>query len=67
MYHDEHIPERAGIIVVKRKENNHLRCIQTRKPKESKGYKLTDKERSKMAHLGAMRIWGLKKKLTKSL
>lgn len=70
----EHIPKRAGVIVVKNKENllrggyktNYWYCKQERKPKEEKGHQLTEKERFKVARLGAMRIWGLKDKLVKS-
>ena len=57
----EHIPDRAGIIIVK----NKYRCEQIRKPRIDKGYQLTDKEKLKMAILGSMRIWALKKKIIK--
>ena len=60
----EHIPERAGIIVVDKK-SKYNKCEQIRKPKTNKGYQLTDKEKLKMAMLGSMRIWGLKKKIIK--
>ena len=58
---DEHIPDRAGIISV----NKNLRCRIVRKPKLSKGVKFSSAERYKIARLGAMRIWPLKKKIVK--
>ena len=63
--HISHIPERAGIIVLKRhRVYNNLMCEVMRKPKPNKNArKLTDKERYQVARLGALRIWGLKHKL----
>lgn len=56
----EHAPERSGIIVV----DNDGWCQVVRKPvPSSKPYKFTDKERYNVARLGAMRIWGLKRKI----
>lgn len=60
--HTEHIPERAGIIVVS-KINGNLYAKKIRKPKKNSDYRFTEKERSKLLHLMALRIWGLKKKL----
>jgi len=58
----EHVPERAGIILV----NDRLRCKTLRKPQSNKNaIPFTDKEKFQVARLGALRIWGLKKKLTK--
>lgn len=66
----EHIPERAGIIIVR--EDVRLvqgmtvnACRQIRDPKIEKGYRLTGQEKLKVAMLGAMRIWSLKNKLVK--
>lgn len=62
--HIEYIPERAGIIIVKYGEDG-LECKEIRPARRDKGYQLKDKERLKLAHLGAMRIWTLKKNLVK--
>lgn len=57
----KHIPERAGILIVK---TGKRRCVMLRKPKKSRApYKFTEQERLKMAELGAMRLWGLKRKI----
>lgn len=58
----EHVPERAGIILLERRWDN-LCCRIVRRPKPNGSYKWNDSERAKLAHLGAMRIWRLKKKL----
>lgn len=58
----EHIPERAGIIVVT-KENEDYYCNVIRRPTKNCDYKFSDSERCELARLGALRIWGLKKKL----
>ena len=57
----EHIPEHAGIIECYETENfgNMLRFH--RQPKDNGKYKFDEKERLKLAHLGAMRILDLKK------
>lgn len=60
----EHIPERAGIILV-HKRKDHIFCRLERKPKDQKGYKLKEEEKLKIALLGSMRIWSLKKKIIK--
>lgn len=60
----EHIPERAGVILVKKTSHGYV-CRQVREARNDKGYQLTEKEKLKMAMLGAMRIWGLKKNLIK--
>ena len=61
----EHIPERAGIIVVAPKEERAwLRCKTIREATENRtAPKLTDDERYKVARLGALRIWRLKEKV----
>lgn len=60
----KHIPERSGIISVHYSDfNGRYICKEIRKPVQDKGYKLNDSEKYQMARLGAMRIWGLKKKL----
>lgn len=61
------IPERAGIIIVRPRDEEYgpnLRCRITRKPVTNKAAQpFTDAERYKVARLGALRIWGLKRKL----
>lgn len=56
----EHVPDRAGILIVH--ENGRVEL--KRKPELNKyARKLTDQERYKLARLGTMRIWKLKKRL----
>lgn len=63
----EHIPERAGIITVRRAaDDRRFICRQIRAAKNDRGYQLTDEERYKVARLGALRIWDLKQKLTEA-
>jgi len=64
-----HIPDRAGIIVVRERYNeyhgiSYLVTKETRKPKMQSDYKFSEKERVRLLELMAMRIWGLKKKLS---
>ncbi len=66
----EFAPERAGIIVVREKDNvpgvypYHQKCRRIREPTVNKhASKMPDHERYKVARLGALRIWGLKRKL----
>jgi len=61
-----HIPERAGVIIADTR-HERLRCRMLRRPKENSGYKISDEEYTKLAHLAAMRIWGLKLKLQKAM
>jgi hypothetical protein len=56
----EHVPERAGIILV----DGKYRCKKLRDPVSKKRpYKFSDEERYNVARLGALRIWGLKQKI----
>ena len=74
----EHIPERAGIIIVKKVQSErldlktrkwieceYLVCDVLRKPEKNSGYKFTEEERYQVARLGTMRILGLKQKILK--
>ncbi len=72
----EHIPERAGVLIVKwnepfqsyrRVEAGWWSCKKKREPKIQYNRKWTDYERANLLRLGAMRIWGLKEKLQKAL
>ena len=75
----EHIPERAGVIIVEDYEKrlhvngipvrkNAFRCRIIRRATESTTpYKFTDADKFQIARLGAMRIWGLKEKLAKAV
>ena len=56
--YSEYIPEHAGIITV----DNKFKCTISRKAKITGNYKFSDAERYQIARLGALRIWGLKKK-----
>jgi len=57
----EYIPERAGILILT-KYDNYITCNELRKPQINKNRrKFTDKEILKIAHLGTMRIWNLKR------
>lgn len=75
----EHIPERAGVLIVKWNEpfkmygyKNPMQagwwsCRKKRDAKIQYNRKWADYERSNLLRLGAMRIWGLKTKLQKAL
>lgn len=56
----EHIPDRAGIIVV---DSEFKTCRTERHPLMWKNYKLSDAEKYQIARLGTLRIWGLKRKI----
>ena len=60
------IPERAGILVVRDKEpgDRSPRVRRAREPQPNRNAtKMPDSERYKVARLGALRIWNLKRKL----
>ena len=69
----ELVPERAGIVTVRPgtqtatiEGSTYLfepRCKIIRRPRPSKATKMTDRERYKVARLGAIRIWNLKRKI----
>ncbi len=62
----EFVPERAGIILVSPDMPDVWtpRCKRVRAPTCQKGAaKMSDRQRYKMARLGALRIWGLKRKI----
>ncbi len=62
----EFVPERAGIVTVRPDtdpEDWTPRCRIIRKPTPNKAQKMSDADRYKVARLGALRIWGLKRKL----
>jgi hypothetical protein len=73
----EHIPERAGVLVVKWNEpwkmygsraiEGYWSCKKKRDAKLQYKRKWTDYERNNLLRLGAMRIWRLKEKLQKAL
>jgi hypothetical protein len=60
----EHIPDRAGIIIVRdwMKPGGPYRpaCELIRAPQRNGKYKFTPTERLKLAELATLRIWGLK-------
>jgi hypothetical protein len=59
--HIQHIPERAGIIVVSKAGY----CDKIREARAQEAVVLTAEERYKLARLGALRIWTLKAKISK--
>lgn len=62
----EFAPERAGIITVRADQPNEWgpRCRRVRDATANKAAtKMNDRERYKVARLGALRIWSLKRKL----
>lgn len=74
----EHIPERAGILVVTWNEpfyhpyrkityDGWWSCKKIRSPKIQYNRKWKEHERNSLLRLGAMRIWGMKEKLQKAL
>lgn len=63
---EKHVPDRAGIITVSRTEAGGIRRNLLRKPENNMNSRsITDKEKFHLAHLGAMRIWTLKKNIAK--
>lgn len=67
------VPERAGIILVRPEPNvpgvypHHPRCREIRPAKRNAAAtKISDGDRYKIARLGALRIWGLKRKIISS-
>lgn len=64
---EKHVPERAGIITVARTKAGGIHTNLLRKPKNNmQSRSMTDKEKFHLAHLGAMRIWNLKKRIMKA-
>lgn len=66
----EHIPKRAGIIVVGTNKDGSLNkrasgCNVIRKAEVYSDYKFSAQEMYKVARLGALRIWSLKTKIQK--
>ncbi len=61
----EHIPERAGLIVVRKKAGEYLCCIVKQCIYQKNAKKWTDAQKSQLGHAAARRILGLKKKLLK--
>jgi hypothetical protein len=61
----DHIPERAGIIIVDTvPPHGDHRCTKIRLPISNQSpYKFSEEEKYKVARLGALRIWGLKRKV----
>jgi len=61
------IPEHAGVLVVKKKYNDSIyyRVSVLRQAEETGKYKFGDKERCELYRLGALRIWSLKKKISR--
>lgn len=71
----EHVPERAGILIVRYQEAWELHpfkrdafwsCTRFREPEMNYNRQWTDCERAKMLRLAAMRIWTLKRQLQKA-
>jgi len=63
----EHIPERAGIIIVDERINDprYFECCvrEIRKARDDKTHKCSDCDRYKLARLGAIRLWTLKRQI----
>ncbi len=59
----DHVPERAGVLVV----STDGKVRELRKPTANEfAIKLTDAQQFQIARLGAMRVWDLKKRISKS-
>ena len=59
----EYIPERAGVLILTKNEWG-LQCRTKRKAKANPNCsKFTTEEKLKVAHLGTMRIWNLKRQI----
>lgn len=57
------IPEKCGILGYKRGSGGHVMIWKLRRAQKQSCRKLTGKEQLKLAKLGCMRIWSLKKKI----
>lgn len=73
--HIEHVPERAGILVVEYRDAVDIprfyreagfRCIRTRTAGSNSSSAWTADDRLKLLRLGAMRTWTLKRQLQKA-
>ncbi len=71
----EHVPENAGILIVRYQEawetynfqrKAFFSCTRFREPKMNHNRQWTDKERLKLFRLAAMRTWTLKQQLQKA-
>lgn len=65
---EELVPERAGILFVKPDDDDNFHVPKVRRHREAvkqPARKFTDLERYKLARLGALRIWNLKRKAMK--
>lgn len=71
----EHVPERAGILIVEYQEaweTYHYKreaffsCTRLREPKMNYNRQWTDSERAQLLRLAAMRTWTLKRQLQKA-
>ena len=60
---DIHVPERAGIITIGRTDAGGFGWDVRRTPINTNVKRISDSEKLKLAHLGAMRIWSLKNRL----
>lgn len=65
MEFQEHIPERAGILVVEPFSEKYtgLTCRRIRMARAHNNYKFNAKDRLRMSRLGALRIWDLKESI----
>jgi hypothetical protein len=62
----EYVPERAGVIIVHKKENGYLQCEKIRDAQLNKDCrKLDDAEILMITRLGTIRLYGLKTKILK--
>lgn len=61
--HENLIPEKAGILIIKQNRNEKYYCSLYRKPSLLNNYKFLNDEKLQIARLGTMRIWNLKKKI----
>jgi hypothetical protein len=60
----EYVPEHAGILLISRHDERYLGLSILRKPTINKNRrKFTNEEILKVAHLGTMRIWNLKRNI----
>lgn len=65
--HIEHIPDQAGIIIITEKRGKLYCNIARRARANTKARPFTQDEVNKLLHLGIMRIWRVKEKLSKLL
>ncbi len=66
MQSDMHlIPDRAGILIVRKTIDGYFKTFEARKPEQTLAVKMTAEQKFKVARLASLRMWTLKANLIK--